>query len=469
MAGDTSIPDSTRPRFVAPTAKMTPSVSRRNTTELVSHPAKGKGRAISPVAEQASTPHGVNEMASEHERPVLESDILSDSDEQALADARRYQAQVDRSERRRDREDADFDPLVESQKQLDRRLRETPRTRSRKATQPKATASPSGRRFVAQQDQGKEPQNSVLQKQLVLQKRKADVESPLEHIQHPFNGTGVTLSRLHHATDAESEPYHKRYKSERHYNKQFTKLKPESQSKRKQYIKSILKFWKINLEQLMTFPYAPRRTVVLQPLDWNSALLEALAQLALVTKGDFAKGCDFARDALERSSIKGTKQITAKILLSAIAQQETASGGSDASPHQLVGSSSDRRDARSKTLSVQPPNPPSPTVHSPDTTGQAPPSPAASPVAAPALPSANAIKSEPTDATAQHDIAMQFGSQSSVTEERLDLESRAKILSYQLATVREQMKMNERRKRDRERKAARTGRLGGSASQPLVL
>lgn len=514
QADSTSTTFSARPRYVAPTAKMAPSPVQTDNAEMRSYSGKGKAQVTLPLLNQTSAPNTVIDATSACEKPILESDLQSDSQEHAFEEARRYQAQVDRVERRRDREDTTFNPMNDSQTQNVSQAHDTPRKRARKAAGSRAVQVPPVHKVVAQPQQAQQSavqqQTSAQRKQQVPsvpQKRKADLDVPLENIQPPTNYTRATSSRPPVAATTNPDSEQKRYASDRHHNKRFRLLKPESQSKRKQYLKTITKHWKITSGQLMTFPYAPRRTTepgqpILEPLDWNSGLLEAVAQLALRTKGDFAKACKFAKDAFDRSSPKGTKQLTAKVLLSSIAEQENGSGqegagttltqqhasetlqGSngvqgagvghqggrgDVAPYQAAGASGVRCDARSKTLSQQPSSPTSPTAKSTATTGQAPPSPAASPVTAPASLPADAIKREPADAVAQQDDSMKFGSQSSGTEERLTLESKERILSYQLAIVREQLETNERQKREKERRAARTRQLGSSPSQPLVL
>lgn len=74
----------------------------------------------------------------------------------------------------------------------------------------------------------------------------------------------------------------------------------------------------------MSFPYAPRRTTdsgqpVMEPLMWNTPLLEALVLLARATSGDFARACDVATEAFERERLfSGATQLNAEIVASAV-------------------------------------------------------------------------------------------------------------------------------------------------------
>lgn len=326
-ANGTSATPNARPSYVAPTAKMAPSQAHIDKPGVLSYSGKGKARATSSLPEQTSAPKPVNDSEpSSNERPLLESDLLSDSQRQALEAERRYQAQVDRVERRRDREDANFDPASTSQTQNGD---ENSRKKPRRAVEHRATDVPSNQGSALRQKQAQQPvaqQTSIRRQQQVQsvpKKRKADVDVPLENVQQPPSDARTTSSRRPIDTSTNHEPEQKRYASDRHHNKRFNLLKPESQLKRKQYLKTITKRWKITSDQLMTFPYAPRRATepgqpIMQPLDWNSGLLEAVAQLTLTTRGDFAKACKFAKDAFDRSSPKGTKQLTAKVLFGAI-------------------------------------------------------------------------------------------------------------------------------------------------------
>jgi hypothetical protein len=67
------------------------------------------------------------------------------------------------------------------------------------------------------------------------------------------------------------------------------------------------------------------------------------------------------------------------------------------------------------------------------------------------------------------DIPAHDDGHSSSSDERLNLEWKRKILMHQLATVQEQIALDERKKRERERKAKRARQLGSSREEPVVL
>jgi hypothetical protein len=62
------------------------------------------------------------------------------------------------------------------------------------------------------------------------------------------------------------------------------------------------------------------------------------------------------------------------------------------------------------------------------------------------------------------DVPAHDDSQSSSSDERLNLESQRKILMHQLAIVQEQIALDERKK-----KAKKTRQLGSSIDEPMVL
>ena len=59
--------------------------------------------------------------------------------------------------------------------------------------------------------------------------------------------------------------------------------------------------------------------------------------------------------------------------------------------------------------------------------------------------------------------------ESSGTEERLDLESNRRILELELAIIREKLAVDDRRRKEKERKAARLRQHGGSVDDALLL
>ena len=85
------------------------------------------------MSNKASSPVHSNDDTFKQAGPVLTSDVLLDSQQLALEDAKRYQEEVDRYESQRDREDTDFlDPgSQEDGSQTQEDLFESPRRRSR--------------------------------------------------------------------------------------------------------------------------------------------------------------------------------------------------------------------------------------------------------------------------------------------------------------------------------------------------
>jgi hypothetical protein len=317
---------------------------------------------------------------------------------------------------------------------------------------------------------------------------------------------------------------------ERDNNKRFELLKPHSQAQRKHALKTIFKSWSITEEQLKTLPYAPRRWQqehsVMRPMDWNGKLLDAVADLAAKTGGDFACGCHVAHFAFENFGASiGAKQLNAEILSKGIATllakgngrlvatdngpTGPATGGRQGATSDLsmnsacsdlqsavagassIGLASDdlqnangdssRRDSANEsgrssantstsTSPNQATSKPSLIVKFP-IAAQAPPAPQPSPsvAAAHSAPATPSIKTEQVVPIMVRDIPAHDDGHSSSSDERLNLEWKRKILVHQLATAQEQIALDERKKRERERKAKRARQLGSSREEPVVL
>ena len=110
------------------------SQARNDREARIAYFGRGKGRATSPLSKKASLPVVGNDDTTEQAEPLLTSDVLMDSQQKALEDAKRYQEQVDRYERQCDREDTDFsDPgTQEDDSQTQEDPFETPGRRSRR-------------------------------------------------------------------------------------------------------------------------------------------------------------------------------------------------------------------------------------------------------------------------------------------------------------------------------------------------
>lgn len=176
----TSPKNNDRPPYVAPTVKMESSQARNDREAKVAYSGKGKGRATSPVSKEAPSPVVSNHNShatSEQDRPLLVSDVLPDSQQLALEDAKRYQEEVDRYESRRDREDTDFldpgSPEEESQTQED--LYESPRRISRRPARDSVV-------LLLQDSVQKQPeQPNAAKKTPAKQKQLPIQQKPVEH------------------------------------------------------------------------------------------------------------------------------------------------------------------------------------------------------------------------------------------------------------------------------------------------
>jgi hypothetical protein len=278
----------------------------------------------------------------------------------------------------------------------------------------------------------------------------------------------------------------------------FELCKIESQIRRKDAVKTIKKSWSITEEQLMSLPYAPRVTTeqgqlnqsIMKPLNWNTQLLEAVSQLALVTKGDFSKACLIADDAFEKVGRPGgAKQLNREILLSALVPQPTGSNNVQVS----AGISSAQQPANGRRQSAPSgaptETPAAQTRQAPDNTivseqipsrpslivrlranPRSPPLPSTSPVTASSSPPAPPIKSEHVVPIMQQEGLGYEDSQSSGSEDRQNLEAKRQILEHELAIVQLRLAIKDRKERkEQERKAARARQPGCSTGKPLLV
>lgn len=553
--GDTVTTSSTnndQPLFVAPTAKMESSQKRKDREATIAHLGKGKGQATSPVSNEASSPVHSNDDTFEQAEPLLISDILLDSQQLALEDAKRYQEEVDRYESQRDREDTDFlDPgSQEDDSQTQEGLFESPRRRSRRTTndsvmsllqdsvqqqpaQPKTIKKtpvkqkqlpiqqkPVEQRQVQQKPvqqtpiQQKPIQTAPTQQTPVQQtsaqqirptpqqqqqpksrKRKADTEIASENPRLSPTARTATSPNSPTLPTRELRPGQKPQISDRHNNRRFELCKIATQMRRKDAIKAIKTSWGITEDQLMGLPHAPRVMYewgqpVMKPQNWNTKLLEAVVQLAKVTRGDFSAACLIADEAFEQVRRPGgAKQLNHEILSNALTPQRPGSGAAQASTgitsiQQPAGSRRQsapsgastsapaiegRQSPNDITTTRQIPSRPSLVVPLP-VTARSPPVPSTSPTTAYPSPPAPPIKSEHVVPIMQQEGLNHDEGESSGSEERLNLESRRKILEHELAIVQLKSDIDDRRKKkERERKAARARQPGGSINAPLVL
>jgi hypothetical protein len=251
----------------------------------------------------------------------------------------------------------------------------------------------------------------------------------------------------------------------------------------------------------MSLPHAPRivskqEERVMKPLNWNTKLLEAVAHLANVTKRDFSKACIIADEAFEKVGRPGgAKQLTDEILSSALVPQQSGSGDAKVSTgitsvrqpasgrRQSAPSASNvpngvptetpaiegRQSLDNIVVSGHNPSRPSLIVKLP-VNAPSPPLPATSPVAASSSPAAAPIKSEQVVPIMLQEGFGDDDDESLGSEERLNLESRRKILKHELAIVQLKLEIDDRRrKREREEKAARARQPGSSAHKPLLV
>jgi len=538
-----------QPLYVAPTAKMESSQARQDREAKLAYLGKGKGRATSPVSKETPSPVAGNDDATKQAQPLLVSDVVLDSQQQALADAKRYQEEVDRYESQRDREDTDFlDPgSQEGDSQTQEDLFESSRRRSRKTAsdsvysllqdsvqqqlagaQPNATKKTPVKEKqlpVQQKPVQKRPaqhtpvqqmpvrQTSVQQIRPILQqqqqqqesrKRKADTEIATERPRLSPSARTATSPNSPNLPTRELRPDQNSQTSDRlrrHRNMRFELCKIESQIRRKEAVKTIKTSWSITEEQLMTLPHAPRiwseqglpNQSIMKPLNWNTKLLEALAQLATVTKGDFREACIIADVAFgEFGRPNGAKQLNREILLSALvpqclegnnvqatagisSAQQPANGRRESAPS---GSPTEtpavqrRQTPDNTTISKQIPSRPSLIVilRANPRTARSPPLPSTSSVIASPLPPVTPVKSEHVVPIIQQETFDHDNGESLGSEERLSLESRRQILEHELAIVQLRLAIDDRKKKkEQARKFARARQPGGSIGEPLLV
>lgn len=338
--------------------------------------------------------------------------------------------------------------------------------------------------------QNQQRQQQQQQQQSESRKRKADTESPSEQPRLSPITRNATLPGIPTVLTGEVQPRI----SDRHNNKRFDFLKASSQAQRRTAVKAIRRYWSITEDQLMDLPYAPRRTYeqgnpVMTPLNWNTKLLEAVVDLAKLTKGDFAEACNIASAAFEEfGRLRGAKQLTDEILERALAMQHQGRSGAQrpAEPASAQESAGNRRQsAPSGTSTRQPavqecqspdnihvsrqlPTRPSLIVKLPVCL-QIPPVQDSSPAAAYPSPPARPVKSEHVVPIMQEVNLTEADEGSSSGDEHLNLESERKILEYRLAIIKEKLDIDARKKKERERRAARARLAGGSAGEPLLV
>jgi hypothetical protein len=242
-----------------------------------------------------------------------------------------------------------------------------------------------------------------------------------------------------------------------HRNQRYATLKPASQAKRKQAIKGLKAVWKITDAALMALPFAPCRTTgpeqgVMQPLDWNTLLVEALVLLARATRGDFVSACEVAREAFEKESLfSGATQLNAEIVASALERLREDGVGSQASQRAVVPGGMQRADA------VVPP------IAGPSASGQhAPPSLSASPAMSPTVP----IKTEsgnfgPRRSTSALDEVSSGAEDIDILEAKV----RLRKIEYELAC--EKVAFSELRRKKSQRGLERLRGHGSSAEDAL--
>ena len=247
----------------------------------------------------------------------------------------------------------------------------------------------------------------------------------------------------------------------------------------------------------MELPYAPRLMYeraqpVIKPLSWNTKLLEAVVQLARMTKGNFPRACVIAEEAFERIGRPcGAKQLTDEILLTGLIPQQLGSGDAQVSAGATSArhSASDHRQSAPTSASIvepviegrpspdeiivsrQIPSRPSLVVKLP-VGMQNLPRPASSessPAAAYPSPPARPMKSENVVPVMQQNGLDNDGGDSSESEARLNLESEQKILKYRLAIVKEKLAIEDRDRKRRERRAAKARQSGASFDTALLV
>jgi len=247
-----------------------------------------------------------------------------------------------------------------------------------------------------------------------------------------------------------------------HRNTRYENLKPASQAKRKQAVETLKSIWTITDARLMDLPSAPRRTTdfgrpIMAPLDWNIPLLQALVQLAEVTKGDFVRACAAATEAYQHESLfNGATQLNAEIV--AVAVGGLRGGGLQRASAMPSGTP--------RPVAVTTTAAPAPSAGS----QRAPPSPAATPVASPAVSPKVSVKIESqTQSFGPRRSTFALDEESSGAEDIDILEAKARLrkIEYDLACERVRVSKLERKKRQGDVERMRLH--GGSAEDALCL
>lgn len=487
-------------QYVAPTANMTEPQAVQEPVAAAPPPYTGKGKAPAEAQKLPSQElNGASSLASppseRADSPMLDNDL-----DPTIAAAMRYQAEVDELEREQDREDSTYpEPTPDPEDRLEAEtlngIRNTPRTRSR------APANKDG--FDARPMQ------------------QPDFQLPSSPpTQHPARKKRQAADTCTTKTTPAKKP--RRSTNKVHHNNQtFVSLKIASKTKRTDALKRIKSVWKITEEKLMDLPFAPRRTTdpghpVIKPLDWNNPLLEALVDLALLTPRQFERACTAAKEAFETESLfNGATQLTSEFVKVAIRRIQSASSDRE-NPRHVQHQSADVASAKRPAARPDQPRPPkdgnvagstpaerlgdrsapaskavprsdqqssleqglatsnSPTraavghsepVAASRTATRTPLSPAASPTSLPIHP----IKVEQAASGAQQTGYTWDSEPSGSQEDRLEWESKMKIHEYEIAILREKLANDDRKRKEKEKKAARLRQHGGSVGDALLM
>lgn len=273
-------------------------------------------------------------------------------------------------------------------------------------------------------------------------------------------------------TTAPETPLKKKRQCEayRHRNTRYENLKPASQARRKHAIETLKSVWKITEAALMDLPYAPRRTTdpgspVMQPLDWNTPLVEGLVLLARETNGNFEHAWHVATEAFECEYLfSGATQLNAEIVACALARMRD---DGVPSPQRTVSAGTQRT-----TAAPAPAPAPAPTAGPSASGRRAPPSPAASPVASPAM---SPVMSPKVPVKTEFGSFAPRRSNSAMDEEYsgaedidiLEAKARLSKIKYDLAC--EELAFSKLQRQKKQRDLERLRGHGGSAEDALYL
>lgn len=486
-----------------PAVKLTGTLPNRNTTRSTQSARKGEvpnaslNNASAPPQRQVRTSfpdRSVSSSASQHAdtRPGISK--VDSAPEPSRVAVNRYQAEFDRLEQERDMEDSTF---VDSQSQIGRSTFVISRSSSVESQEigqdslVKPHNATHSSRIVVLPVQSKrrstgtlfseaEParQNRPARPELVTQpaqQKRAVHQVPAEAVAqqnrtvHLVPTAAVAQPTQHKRAanqDAAAEEPLMKKKRQRdnfhHRNTRYENLKPASQAKRKQAVETLKSIWTITDARLMDLPSAPRRTTdfgrpIMAPLDWNIPLLQALVQLAEVTKGDFVRACAAATEAYQHESLfNGATQLNAEIV--AVAVGGLRGGGLQRASAMPSGTP--------RPVAVTTTAAPAPSAGS----QRAPPSPAATPVASPAVSPKVSVKIESqTQSFGPRRSTFALDEESSGAEDIDILEAKARLrkIEYDLACERVRVSKLERKKRQGDVERMRLH--GGSAEDALCL